>query len=101
MKYEINRDGSNALCVLSGELTFNDHDLFRRMLDEALVGGMTQVTLDLSKLDFIDSAGMGMLLVGQDKSGSEGWSFELKKPQGQVKKMLELAKLSQVINIHS
>lgn len=101
MKYEINKDAAKALCVMSGELTFNDHDLFRRMLDEALEGDMKEVVLQVSGLDFIDSAGMGMLLVGQDKSSTEGWSFHLKQPQGQVKKMLELAKLSQVINIHS
>ena len=101
MQYNIKKDGMNAICTLTGELTFNDHDQFRRMLDEALDGGMKQVSLDLVNLEFIDSAGMGMLLVGQDKSSSEGWSFQLTGPQGQVKKMLDLAKLSQVITINS
>ena len=99
MKYDIQKSDNKVTCTLSGELTFNDHELYRAMLDEALSGGAKTINLNLSKLEFIDSAGMGMLLVGQDRSTNEKWSFELVQPQGQVKKMLELAKLSQVIKI--
>ena len=99
MNYTIEMRDKIATCVMSGHLTFSDHDSYRAMLDQALDKGAETVVLDLEKLEFIDSAGMGMLLVGQDKSSGAAWHFELRSPKGQVKKMLDLAQLNQVISI--
>ena len=101
MEYDIGANGSGTICQLSADLTFNDHEAFRSMLDDAVAQASGEIVLDLSKLEFIDSAGMGMLLVAQERSQSEGWSLVIDKPQGQVQKMLELAKLGQVVTIRS
>ncbi len=99
MQYKITRNGQVSSCILTGELTFNDHDLYRMMLKESLEDGTNSIVLDLSGLEFIDSAGMGMLLVAQDQSQTANWKLAVVGPKGQVQKMLELAKLSHVMDI--
>lgn len=80
--------------ALSGRLTFAENSDFRRMLNGLEQGGDGTVVLDLSALDFMDSTGMGMLLVVRDVMAGRGGQVVLRNAQGQVGRMLELAKFS-------
>ena len=89
--------------ALSGGITYTDLNTFRMMMDE--IGrstgepGETTIVFDLSKVDFIDSAGLGMFLIALDETEKMGKALMLKSPHGNVLQSLNLAKFDRVIPI--
>jgi anti-anti-sigma factor len=83
--YEIRDTGSVRELTLRGRLTFEGNGRFRKIIDG--LGGQPHrpLTVDVSQLDFIDSAGLGMLLLLKEAVGGRA---TLQGPQGQVKRLL-------------
>lgn len=99
MNYLVSDAGDATLCAVEGELTFSHQDKFRDMLTDMVVRSAPGVVLDLSKVEFIDSSGMGMLLLAQERADEAGKSFQVRGVHGQVQKMVELASLHEVLDI--
>ncbi len=99
MDYDIQNDGGNATVALKGRLTFADHESFRDIVDVFKDGGVKECSLDLSGLEFIDSAGLGLLLIVRDSAQEASASVSISGAQGAVKKMLEIAKFGEIIPI--
>ena len=81
-----------AVVTLNGRLTFAENAAFRRVVEGLSQQTCRDVVLDLSDLDFLDSAGMGMLLVVRDLAAGRGGRATLRGADGQVARMLLLAK---------
>ena len=92
------KDGQ-ARVELSDKLTFEDHSAFRNLLSTVAGGGARECVFDLQHLTSIDSAGLGMLMIAHETAESEGWNMALHRPQGQVKRMLEVTEFGKVISI--
>jgi anti-anti-sigma factor len=90
MDFQITSDKSNAL--IRGDFTFSDHAAFKQMVGSLMESESPAITLDLSNLSFIDSAGLGMLLLVREEAGKSHRKLVLKSPVGQVKRMFGVAK---------
>jgi anti-anti-sigma factor len=55
--------------------------------------------LDLANLEFVDSAGIGMLLIAREELSNLDKQFILRKAGGQVKRVLTVAQLGKLITI--
>lgn len=89
----------NALKVtMKGKCTFSDYTHFKGIVEQMETLPITQIDLDLGQLEYIDSSGLGMLLMINEKSGGKV-SISLSHAQGQVKKMLDVARLGNVFTI--
>lgn len=90
MDFQISQADDIAIASLTGRLTFQENADFRDFIRQ-----LQQVTgtlvVDLVGLDFIDSAGLGMLLVLRE--GRET-TVRLCTGPGQVSRLLELARFS-------
>lgn len=85
---------------LSGELVFTDYREFRSLWGRLLNATPGQaVTIDLSDLQFIDSAGLGMLLIMRDEAARADLSLLLKNPQGQVKRIFSISRFDTLFSI--
>lgn len=96
---QIQVDRSAGLIAVSGEFTFVDHGPFKQMVDEVLLSTGQSIVIDLSKLDFIDSAGLGMLLLARDEAKRNDRELILKRPNGQVKRMFGVTKFNTLFNV--
>lgn len=92
MHAQVDTTVSTAIVRLSGRLTFAENSAFRRVVEGLEQSGRGDVVIDLGALDFIDSAGMGMLLVARDLTSARGGRVALSNAGGQVARMLRLAK---------
>lgn len=92
-------DGSTLRIDLSGTLTVNDHSKFRSLIQSDDCAGKSLIVLNMEKIEFIDSAGMGMLLFATKASQDASWSLRILNPTGQVQKMIELAKLDKMLDV--
>jgi len=76
-------DGQRAM-VVSGELTLETAAVVRALLDIVCANDATEVELDLRDLTFIDSTGIGVIMVAKQACAGQGCGFFLipsKAPQ--------------------
>jgi anti-sigma B factor antagonist len=87
------RRGSDAVVLaLQGELDYcSGAGLALRLADEGRRG--TNVVVDLTQLEFMDSAGMGVLHRAAKWAGEEGWTLSLTGPRPNVARVLALTDL--------
>jgi HptB-dependent secretion and biofilm anti anti-sigma factor len=90
---------SSTTIRLPVRVTFEDASDFRKQLLRAIGGAVRHLTIDLSNTEFMDSAGLGMLLVALKECDSHAISLSLHRPKGDVKKLLELTRSDERFHI--
>lgn len=99
MQLELDKDTARA--AISGEFTFADHGTFKQMMAALFCSKSAPIVIDVSRLDFIDSAGLGMLLLVRDEAGKAERKLILKGPRGQVKRMFDVTKFENLFAIEA
>ncbi len=97
MEYEITTEGNASEVFLKGRLTFSDHEAFREIVAVFKSDGPAKCVLNLGALEFIDSAGLGLLLIVRDSAEENQVNVSLRGARGAVKKMLDIAKFGEII----
>jgi HptB-dependent secretion and biofilm anti anti-sigma factor len=91
LKYEITDDEAGPTLLLKDQLTFADRDVFDGVIDKLLARKKAKVAVDLSQLDYMDSAGLGMLLTLRDRAERTNAEVSIRNPRAEVKELLVLA----------
>jgi anti-sigma B factor antagonist len=85
---------------LSGEITVDDGDIkFGKHVDELIKNGRTKIVVDLSKVTYIDSAGVGMMVAELKKVRQNGGAMKLSQLTARSHHLLALMKLKLVFDI--
>ncbi|MCC9626017.1 STAS domain-containing protein [Thalassospira sp. MA62] len=101
MNYKTAHTDNTINVELAGRFTFGDHANFRKLIDEVRASNPETLVLDLSEVDFIDSAGLGMLLLARDEGEKNNSTVILRSPKGQVKRMLEVARFDTLFKLEN
>ena len=89
-----------ALVVsLTGSFTFKDHHNFRAVLDVMSASTIGHCVLDLSKVDFLDSAALGMLLIAEDETTRAHRTLKLRNPSSQITQLFKLSAMDSMFQI--
>ncbi len=99
MDYILRNTGIKTEIDLKGRLTFADYSTFREITQLFGESPNQSCMFDLSELEFIDSAGLGMLLIARDKLKSVDGDIILKGAQGQVRQMLDLGRFDTLFTL--
>jgi anti-anti-sigma factor len=99
MRFEFDDDGSRV--PISGEFTFIDHPDFKVIATRLFEGQGKPIVIDLTRLEFIDSAGLGMLLIVRDEADKAGRDLVLRGPCGQVKRMFDVTKFNILFTVEA
>ncbi len=92
---------SDGICTISmdGQFTFSDNMAFRAITEEIAKHSISQVNLDVSNLDYVDSAALGMFLLLREFAQKRHINLTLIGPQGQVKKVFDVSRFDQLFKI--
>jgi anti-sigma B factor antagonist len=92
----INRrdEAGGVLLALSGELDVVSAPALEQRLREALAEPGAHVTLDLSALEFVDSAGVSVLIKAKQEAESRGRTLVLARATEQVHRVFALVGLA-------
>ncbi|MBF0560448.1 MAG: STAS domain-containing protein [Alphaproteobacteria bacterium] len=102
MKYTIHdgHDGRGGKdIVITGRMTFADHKEMRDIIAMFSQPGFGSITFDLSGVEFIDSAAMGMLLLARETAISRQSQVTLKGARDQVKRIMAVAKFDALFTL--
>jgi anti-sigma B factor antagonist len=96
---EISVEGSSALVAVRGEIDLATQAEFRAALSDLVVSGQTDLSIDLSGVEFIDSTGLGALIGARRRVHAFNGSLRLLSPSAQVRKVFEVTGLNKVFDI--
>jgi anti-anti-sigma factor len=98
MEYSSRTVGNTFEGSLTGKMTFADQKEFRKLLEEMKNSSTEKWIMDLTRLDFIDSAGLGLLLRVKSTADTSNISFTLRvSDTGNVNKLMNVSKFEQLI----
>lgn len=99
MEHNAISSGDSLELTLTGKFTFADNKVFNSIMDE--IASYKQIIIDLTKVEFIDSAALGILLLVRDKCDKTSTNLLLKNPKGQVKQMFDISRFGDLFNIEN
>lgn len=91
-RHQDESDGSPCL-GFSGRLVFAEHQLFESVLEDLMTGAGPRIVLDLARLDFMDSAGLSMIMIAHEEAEARSLSLVLRNATGAVAQLLNLSAL--------
>lgn len=97
MKYSLQESDSVVTVQLTGELTVTDEEEFRLLSQKAIEASGEKCVVDVAKLDFLDSAGLGLILVLKEMCEELGKKVTLRIGQSPVRDILEISEFDSLI----
>ena len=99
MKVTVRQIGHVSVVDLSGKITIGEGDVvLREKVQELLEGENRNILLNLEKVSYMDSAGIGELVACYKRAKEKGGTVKLLNPSGKVFDLLQLTKLEEVFD---
>ena len=101
MKVGVRNIGHVAIVDLAGKITIGEGDVvLREKVNELFDSGQQNVLLNLERVSYMDSAGIGELVACYKRAKEKGGSVKLLNPSGKVFDLLQLTKLEEVFETY-
>ena len=99
MKATVRKLGRVAVVDIVGKITIGEGDvLLRQKVQELLDAGESRILLNLEKVKYMDSAGIGELVACYKRAKEKEGTVKLLNPSGKVYDLLQLTKLEEVFD---
>ena len=99
MQWTVERKDQIAICRVSGDLDAGSANELVADLDREIDGGSNRLVLDLGRVAYIDSSGLGALVKVLKKTRLVGGDVRLAELEPEVRKVLELTRLDKIFEI--
>ncbi|MFA4044639.1 MAG: hypothetical protein HZRFUVUK_001436 [Candidatus Fervidibacterota bacterium] len=93
------RDDGIAIVSPEGELDLSTAEALRERLKEAISVASVGVIVDLSRVNFMDSVTLGVLLGGMKKAKDKGIEFVLASPSEHDRRVISMVHLDSVFKL--
>ncbi len=101
MDYRFQATSDAVEVFLGGKLTMRDHEAFLTILERLRAETAPRIVLDLSGVNFVDSAGLGLLLLAREHGRERSRTVVLRRPRSHVLRLLELGDFRRVMTIEA
>lgn len=91
-------DGASATFEVEGKLTVQTAPDLEAAIDAAPADA-SNLAIDLTKVDYVSSAGLRVFVATQKLALKRGGSFQLLHPRDEVMEVLEMTGLSEVLDV--
>ena len=101
MKVNIRNEGEVTVVDLNGKITIGEGDvILREAVENVLKEDQKKILLNLSRISYMDSAGIGELVACYKRVRGKGGALKLLNPSGKVYDLLQLTKLDEIFETH-
>jgi len=93
--------GKTAVVLFTGNINVNDEPAIIQMVKDVLLPkGTVFVIFDLSRVEYVDSAGMGSFLAARSILNKNSGELALASPSPKIEKILSLAGFNKIFKIY-
>ena len=101
MRIETADDGRVTVVSVEGELVLGPPETaFKRKIDELIEQGRVNLVIDLAKVRYVDSSGLGALVRALTETQKEGGQAKLLNAGPRIVKLLEITKLNSIFEMY-
>ncbi len=101
MELTTREEGRVTILTVRGDLVIGEAEsTFKKTVIRLLEDGSVNLLVDLERVGFLDSSGLGALVRALTNSQKEGGQTKLLHAGPQVRKLLEMTKLDSVFELH-
>jgi anti-sigma B factor antagonist len=90
---KVDRDGTGAVLRVTGEVDLTSAPRLDDEVTALIEGAVTDLTIELKGVSFMDSTGLRVLLKASKMIDSNGGKLQLAQPSDPVKRLLEVSGL--------
>lgn len=99
MDYTTQNTAEGVEITMSGRFTYADHQKFRDLIGEFPSMRGKRLVLDMARVEFVDSAAMGMLLLARETAVSNSINTVIRNPAGKVRSLMQVAHFDKLFTI--
>ncbi len=101
MAFEITEREREGIAILAikGRLTAGESNPMREKITELIAAGKTKIILDLTHVEYIDSTGLGGLVIGYTQLKKAGGALKLMRLNRRNVELLALTRLHTVFEV--
>jgi len=94
--------GGTLIIYLDGDVDHHNARVTRQKIDSKMfIQRPKELILDLSRVSFMDSSGLGLILGRYTRAAELGITFRIANPGEQIRKILDLAGMERLIRIET
>ncbi len=101
LSIDIKNDGDLTIFRLRGSLDLATSPSVRAALTQAATEGKHELIVDLTKLEFLDSTGLGALIGAHRRALENGGKIRLAVGEGQIARLLNITGLIRVFPVYT
>lgn len=101
LSLETRQDNEHTIIEVGGEIDVYTAPKLRDRITELVEAGNHRLIVDLEKVEFLDSTGLGVLVGGLKRVRTNGGSMQLVCTQDRLLKIFRITGLGKVFAIHS
>ncbi|HTR69210.1 MAG TPA: STAS domain-containing protein [Mycobacteriales bacterium] len=94
-------EGDRTVVAVGGEIDVYTAPKLREHLIDLVSGGAHHIIVDMERVDFLDSTGLGVLVGALKRVRSEDGSLDLVCTQDRILKIFRITGLTKVFPIHA
>jgi len=91
------KENGAVVFILKGRLNTSSADWFQFKLEEALKGGLKNITLNMSQIEFLSSTGIRVILKMYKQLAEKGGKLSIERPSECVKNVLGMTALNDML----
>jgi len=93
-------EGDYAVVAVTGEIDVMTAGTLRERINDLVAAGHHDLVIDLDRVDFLDSAGLGVLVGGLKRVRAQDGSLRLVCTQERILKVFRITRLTEEFAIH-
>jgi anti-sigma B factor antagonist len=99
MKQDFNAEGEKMWVTLVGSMYVEEAAVLRKNLIGYIDEGIKNFLIDMERVDYIDSSGLGVLVGIKKRALEKGGGIAIRGLNGTVKEIFELTRLTKVFEM--
>jgi len=97
---ETTQQGPASVLTLRGEIDVYTAPRLRQTIVDLVDGGASKIVVDMEKVDFLDSTGLGVLVEGLKRAKSRDGTLSIVVTQDKILKIFDITGLNKAFPIH-
>ncbi|MCX7772572.1 MAG: anti-sigma factor antagonist [Clostridia bacterium] len=100
MDVKFSKEGNALVVLIEGEIDHHTSSRARERIDSKfLMEPVKNMILDLSRVTFMDSAGIGLILGRMSRVSSVGGKMSIRRPKPEISKILKMSKIESIVEL--
>lgn len=100
MALETRTEGPFEIIEVGGEIDVNTAPRLREAIVASIEAGHTRLAIDVEKVEFLDSTGLGVLVGALKKVRADGGTLDIVCTQERILKIFDITGLDKVFGLH-